>query len=172
MLPKLAALAPQLQTLADAMLDCWSRKGKVLFAGNGGSCADAIHFAEELSVRFMKNRKGLAGIALCDSSVITCAGNDFGFEAIFSRQVEAIGNAGDVFVGFTTSGNSANILRALESARKQGLVTAGFLGKDGGKALPLCDIALIVPATLPHRIQEGHKILYHTLCEYFDSVVD
>jgi len=169
LLPKVAALAPQLQKLCDAMWNCWQAGGKVLTAGNGGSAADAMHLAEELVVRFVKNRRALAAVALCDPTVITCAGNDFGYESIFSRQIEAIGNKGDVLIVFTTSGNSANIVRALEVAKSQTIVTAGFLGRDGGKAAALCDIPLIIPAAAPHRIQEGHKILYHTICEWVDS---
>src|SRR4051812_6002316 len=172
LLPQVNALAPQLQQLCDAMRQCWSKNGKLLIAGNGGSAADAMHFAEELCVRFMKNRRALAAIALCDPTVITCAGNDFGYEQIFSRQVEALGNAGDVFIALSTSGNSANLLRALEAARKQRLVTVGFLGNDGGHARALCDVALIIPAKLPHRIQEGHKVLYHTVCEWVDANFD
>jgi D-sedoheptulose 7-phosphate isomerase len=172
LLPKLGELEPQLQRLCDAMLACWNAGGKVLVAGNGGSAADAMHLAEELSVRFQKNRRALAAIALCDPTAITCAGNDFGFDYVFSRQVEALGNKGDVFVCFTTSGNSANILRAIEAAKSRGLTTAAFLGKDGGAARGRCDIELIVPAQTSHRIQEGQKLLYHTLCEWVDSKVD
>jgi D-sedoheptulose 7-phosphate isomerase len=172
LLPKIAALEPQVQRLADAMLRCWEGGGKLLLAGNGGSAADAMHFAEELSVRFMKNRRALAAIALCDPTVITCAANDFGYEMIFSRQIEALGKRGDLFICFTTSGNSANILRAIDAAKSRGLVTAAFLGKEGGKCRGNCDIELIVPANVPHRVQEGHKILYHTLCEWVDQKVD
>ena len=171
LLPKLVALEPQMTRLGEAMMAAWAKGGKVLVAGNGGSCTDAMHLAEELIARFEKQRKGLAAIALCDPSVITCAANDFGFETIFSRQVEALGNAGDVLVVFSTSGNSPNILRAIEAAKKQGLVTAAFLGNDGGKAKRMCDIELIVPATKSHRIQEGHRLLYHALCEWVDQKV-
>ncbi|HMB94768.1 MAG TPA: SIS domain-containing protein, partial [Tepidisphaeraceae bacterium] len=164
MIPKLAAMSEPMEKLGDAMLKCWDKRGKVLVAGNGGSAADAMHLAEELSVRFMKNRKALAAIALCDPAAITCAGNDFGYETIFSRQVEALGNPGDILIVFTTSGNSANILRAIEQAKSQKLMTIAFLGKGGGKAKGLCDIEFIIPATTAHRIQEGHKVLYHTLC--------
>ncbi len=172
LMPKLAALEPQMTRLGEALMQCWSAKGKALVAGNGGSASDAMHLAEELVARFQKNRRALAALALCDPTVITCAGNDFGFDTIFSRQVEAFGNAGDVLIAFTTSGNSPNILRALEAAKMQGMLTAGFLGKDGGKARALCDIELIVPAQTSHRIQEGHKLLYHTLCEWVDQRVD
>jgi D-sedoheptulose 7-phosphate isomerase len=171
MMPKLAAMSEPLQKLGDMMLECWRKRGKILVAGNGGSAADAMHLAEELSVRFMKNRKALAAIALCDPTAITCAANDLGYEMIFSRQIEALGNPGDILIVFTTSGNSANILRAIGQAKSQHLLTVAFLGKDGGKAKGLCDIELIVPANVAHRIQEGHKILYHTLCEWIDAKV-
>jgi len=141
----------------------------MLVAGNGGSAADAMHFAEELTVRFQKNRRALAALALCDPTVITCAANDFGYESIFTRQVEAFGKLGDVFVGITTSGNSQNVLRAFATARSQGLLTVGMLGKDGGKAKDLVDIDLTIPHSLTSRVQEGHKILIHTICEWVDS---
>src|SRR5215217_5372247 len=146
LLPKLVALEPEMTRLGEALMKAWGNRGKALAAGNGGSAADAMHLAEELVVRFQKNRRALAAMALLDTTAITCAGNDFGFDQVFSRQVEAFGNPGDVFIGFTTSGNSTNMLKAFEAARKQGLVTAGFLGKDGGNAKALCDIALLVPS--------------------------
>src|SRR6266550_7671175 len=172
LLPHIEQLGGELERLGEAMMKCWNQHGKVLIAGNGGSAADAMHLAEELCVRFAKNRRALAAIALCDPTVLTCAANDFGFESVFSRQVEAFGNAGDVLIVFSTSGNSPNILRAIESAKGQGLISAAFLGKDGGKAKGLCDIELIVPASAPHRIQEGHRLLYHALCEWVDERVD
>ena len=172
LLPKLLELEPQMLVLAEAMMAAWSRKGKILVAGNGGSASDAMHLAEELVARFQKNRRALAALALCDPTVLTCAGNDFGFEEIFSRQVEAFGNTGDVLIVFSTSGNSPNILKALEAGKRQGLFTAAFLGRDGGKAKGMCDVELIVPAQASHRIQEGHKILYHSLCEWVDQRVD
>ncbi len=171
LLPKLIALEPQMTRLGEALMRAWEKRGKALVAGNGGSAADAMHLAEELVVRFQKNRRALAAMALLDTTAITCAGNDFGFDQVFSRQVEAFGNPGDVFIGFTTSGNSTNILKGFEAAKQQGMVTAGFLGKDGGKAKGLCDIALLVPSPVTARVQEGHKILYHSLCEWVDQRV-
>jgi D-sedoheptulose 7-phosphate isomerase len=171
LLPKLAALGSPLESLGAAMRDAWSAGGKVLLAGNGGSAADAMHLAEELCVRFMKSRRAMAAIALCDPTVITCAANDFGYDEVFARQVEALGNRGDVLIVFSTSGNSPNIVRAIDRAKSRGLVTAAFLGRDGGKARGMCDIELIVPAQMPHRIQEGHKVLYHTLCEWVEEQV-
>jgi D-sedoheptulose 7-phosphate isomerase len=171
LLPKLAALGSPLARLGQAMLEAWNAGGKVLLAGNGGSAADAMHLAEELCVRFMKSRRAMAAIALCDPTVITCAANDFGYDEVFARQVEALGNRGDVLIVFSTSGNSPNIVRAIDRAKSRGLVTAAFLGRDGGKARGMCDIELIVPAQMPHRIQEGHKVLYHTLCEWVEEQV-
>lgn len=165
-------LAPALERLGNAMLECWSRRGKVLTCGNGGSCADAIHLAEELAVRFFKDRRGLAAIALADAGALTCAGNDYGYERIFSRQVEALGNPGDVLVGFSTSGNSPNVIAAMQAGRRIGMVTCAFLGKDGGKLRGTCDIELLVPHKLTHRVQEAHLLLYHTLCEWVDQRVD
>jgi D-sedoheptulose 7-phosphate isomerase len=162
-------MAAELERLGEAMLQCWEKRCKVMIAGNGGSSADAMHLAEELSVRFMKNRRALAAIALCDPTAITCAGNDFGFDQVFSRQVEALGNPGDILILFSTSGNSSNILRAIQQAKLQRVITVGFLGKDGGKAKGQCDIEFVIPVPLTARVQEAHKILYHTLCEWIDQ---
>jgi D-sedoheptulose 7-phosphate isomerase len=171
-IPQLAALEPQMTRLGEAMMNCWANRGKVMTCGNGGSASDAMHLAEELIARFQKNRRALAAIALCDPTAITCAANDFGYDAVFARQVEGLGNAGDVLIVFSTSGDSPNVVRALQAAKAQAMITAGFLGRDGGKAAPLCDIPLIVPAQTSNRIQEGHKILYHALCEWIEQRVD
>ena len=172
LLPKIAALSPAAERLGQAMMTCWAARGKILIAGNGGSAADAMHFAEELVVRFQKNRRGLAALALTDPTVLTCAGNDLGYENVFARQVEAFGNPGDVFIAMTTSGNSANLLKAIDTARAQRLITAAFLGKDGGQAKGRCDIELIVPSPTTARVQEAHKILYHSICEWVEARVD
>ena len=171
LLPKIAALGPTVEKLGETMMACWGRRGKVLIAGNGGSAADAMHFAEELVVRFQKNRRGLAAMALCDPTILTCAANDLGYERVFARQIEAFGNEGDIFIAMTTSGNSTNLLKAIELAKQQKLFTAGFLGKDGGKAKGLCDLELIVPSPVTARVQEAHKILYHSLCEWVEARV-
>jgi len=171
LLEQVRPLAPSLERLARTMLDCWQRRGKVMTCGNGGSCADAIHLAEELSIRFARDRRGLAAIALTDGGAITCAANDYGWERVFSRQVEALGNPGDVLIGFSTSGNSANVIAAVEAARRIGVTTCAFLGKDGGKLKGQADIELHVPHKLTHRVQEAHLLLYHTLCEWIDARV-
>lgn len=165
----LRPLAPAMQRACDLLDETWENGGKLLVCGNGGSCADAMHLAEELVVRFQRTRRALPALALADPTVLTCAGNDLGYEAVFERQVEAFGRAGDVLLVMTTSGNSPNILRAIDTAKGLGLGTIAFLGKDGGSARGQCDIELIVPAKTAHRVQEGHKILYHTLCEWVDA---
>lgn len=169
LLPRIRTLGPQLDTACQLLETCWNNGGKLLVCGNGGSCADAMHLAEELVARFQHDRRGLAAISLTDPTVLTCCANDFGFGRVFARQVEALGRPGDVLAVLSTSGNSPNILLALDAAEKVGLKTIGFLGKDGGKARGRCDAELIVPATTAHRVQEGHKLLFHTLCEWADT---
>jgi D-sedoheptulose 7-phosphate isomerase len=172
LLPELNRFAPELDRLGEALLNCWKSRGKVLTAGNGGSAADAIHLAEELVVRYNKSRRGLAAVALCDAGNLTCAGNDMGFESVFARQVEALGNAGDFLVVFSTSGNSANILRAVETAKSQQLHTVAFIGKDGGALKGACTFEFHVPSKATARVQEVHLLLYHCLCEWIDRRVD
>ena len=138
---------------------------KVLIAGNGGSAADSQHIAGEFVSRFAFDRPGLAAIALTtDTSVLTAIGNDYGYEKLFSRQVQALGVPGDVFIGISTSGKSPNVLRALEEARQKGLVTIGMTGNRGGPITSLCDHLLAVPSADTPRIQEGHIVMAHTLC--------
>lgn len=172
LLPVLDALTPQVEQLGQAMLTCWRGGGKVLFAGNGGSAADAMHFAEELVVRFHKDRAALAAIALCDPTVLTCVGNDMGYDKLFARQVDALGKPGDLFVGLTTSGNSTNIILAMEMAQRRGLKTCAFLGKDGGKLHGKVDVELLVPSKTTARVQEAHKLAFHALCVWIDEIAD
>ncbi len=155
---------------ADDMAERLRRGGRILVAGNGGSAADAQHLAAELSGRYLKERKALAGIALTtDTSALTAIGNDYGFDFVFSRQVEALGRPGDLFIGISTSGNSPNIVKAVESAKELGLKTLGLLGRDGGKLKGLVDDALVVPSTVTARIQEVHQMVYHFWCEALDA---
>lgn len=155
---------------ADDMSERLRRGCRILVAGNGGSAADAQHLAAELSGRYLKERKALAGIALTtDTSALTAIGNDYGFDFVFSRQVEALGRPGDLFIGISTSGNSPNIIKAVESAKELGLRTLGLLGRDGGKLKALVDDALIVPSTVTARIQEVHQMVYHFWCEALDA---
>ncbi len=142
---------------------------KVLICGNGGSAADAQHFAAEIVGRFEKERKGYPAVALTtDTSALTAIGNDYGFEHIFSRQVEALGQKGDILIGISTSGNSKNVIRAVETAKRMGIFTVGFLGKDGGKLKDIVDTAFIVNHSRTARIQEVHLTLEHALCNIID----
>ncbi len=160
-----ATLQERFSAMLDDCEECILSGGKIIFFGNGGSAADAQHLATELTIRFINDRKPIAAISLTtDTSALTAAGNDFGFEYIFSRQMEAIGKRGDIAIGLSTSGNSTNILNALLCAKKNGIITIGFGGKDGGEMLPLCNHALIVPSDSTARIQEMHITLGHMLC--------
>ncbi len=142
---------------------------KILICGNGGSAADSQHFAAEIVGRFEKERKGFPAIALTtDTSALTAIGNDYGFDQIFSRQVEALGQKGDILVGISTSGNSENVIKAVETAKEIGIFTVGFLGKDGGKLKDIVDKAFIVKHSSTARIQEVHLTLEHTLCKIID----
>lgn len=145
---------------------------KLLIAGNGGSLCDAAHFAEELTGFFRKPRPALPAIALSDSGHLTCVGNDLGYEYIFSRAIEALGKPGDVFVGLTTSGNSPNMIRAFNAAKKQGLITVAFLGKGGGKLKGIADVELIINGfSTSDRIQEAHMIAIHIIIEMVEQLL-
>jgi D-sedoheptulose 7-phosphate isomerase len=160
-----SACAGALDVLAKRCVGALQGGCKILFFGNGGSAADAQHLATELSVRFVSDRRALAGIALTtDSSALTACGNDFGFDAIFSRQIEALGRPGDVAIGFSTSGNSPNVIRALELARTMGMTAAAFTGRTGGKLRDVADPILLIPSGSTARIQEMHGLLGHILC--------
>ncbi len=146
-------------------------KNKIYLAGNGGSAADAQHIAVELTGRFVKERKPLPGIALTtDTSAITAIANDYGYDQIFSRQLEALAQPGDLFVGISTSGNSQSILNALLSAKELGCKTLGLSGKGGGLMTELCDINIVVPSGTTARIQEVHILIGHILCTAVDSL--
>jgi D-sedoheptulose 7-phosphate isomerase len=144
--------------------------GKIFTCGNGGSAADAQHFASELTGRFEKNRQGYAAIALTtDSSSLTAIGNDFGFEFIFSRQLQALAQTGDLLFAISTSGNSANVVQAVNYARSNDVYSIGLLGRDGGKLAELVDLPLIVPVERTARVQEAHIFILHLLCELLES---
>ncbi len=148
---------------------CLAKGGKILLCGNGGSAADAQHLAAEFVNRFVLDRPPLAAIALStDTSALTAIGNDFGFDQVFSKQVQALGNPGDVLLGISTSGNSTNVLLALEAARGRGLVTMGLSGRDGGRMAQLCDILLNVPEPVTALVQEVHITIGHLLCGLVD----
>ena len=147
-----------------------SNGGKLMIAGNGGSAADSQHISAELIGRFKEERKSLPAIALtCDTSILTCMGNDYGFDYIFSRQVEGLGKKGDILLGISTSGNSKNIIEAVNKAKEMDIITIGLLGKDGGKLKELCDYNITFPYSETARVQEHHMMTYHLLCEFIEE---
>jgi len=147
------------------LADCLRAGGKIMFCGNGGSAADSQHLAAELTGRFIADRPALAAMALStDSSALTCIGNDYAFDEVFARQVAGLGRPGDCLVAISTSGNSANVIRAAEVARERGVATIGLLGRDGGKLRDLVDHSVIVPSVVTARIQEMHILIGHTWC--------
>ncbi len=159
------ALEEEFAHAAASCVEAISGGGKIMFFGNGGSASDAQHLATELSVRYVKDRPAIAAIAITtDSSVLTAAANDMGYEEVFARQIEALGRPGDVAVGISTSGKSPNVLRALDRAKAQGMVTIGLTGADGGPMKDLTDHILEVPSRTTARIQEMHITLGHMLC--------
>ena len=159
------ALHGTLAEVAEVCVTALKRGNKLLFAGNGGSAADSQHLAGEMVSRFNYDRPGLPAFALTvDSSVMTAIGNDYGYEELFRRQLQAVGRPGDVFFGISTSGRSPNVLAALRQAREDGLVTVGFTGRDGGEMPALCDYLLRTPSDATPRIQEGHILMGHTIC--------
>ena len=144
--------------------------GTIFWCGNGGSAADSQHMAAELVGRFKKNRRALRSLALTtDTSILTCVANDYDYESIFSRQVEAMGRQGDVLIGISTSGNSVNVIRAFEVAKSAGIKTVALLGKDGGKCKVVADNTLIIPSQNTARIQEAHILIGHVLCELIEK---
>ncbi len=151
--------------------DCLKTGHKVLFFGNGGSASDSQHLAAELVGRYEKERRGLPSIALStDTSILTAVGNDYGFERIFERQIEALGNRGDVAFGISTSGNSKNVLLGIIKAKAQGLVTIGLSGRNGGELKSLADLSIVVPSDKTARIQESHIMIGHIICERVDEL--
>lgn len=167
-----ARLNASLETAAKACIVCLQGGGKILLAGNGGSAADAQHIAGEFVSRFAFDRPGLPAMALTvDTSILTAIGNDYGYEKLFARQVQAHGNKGDVFIGYSTSGKSPNVLRAFEEARKKGLVCIGLTGNRGGPMLELCAHLLEVPSGDTPKIQEGHLVLGHVLCGLVERAI-
>ncbi len=158
-------LLAKVDSFVDILYTAFTNSKKVYSAGNGGSHCDAMHFAEEWTGRYRKDRKPMPAICFADPSHMSCTSNDYGFEHVFERMVDAFGGEGDVFVGITTSGQSKNILLAAETAKKKGMKVVGLLGKDGGKMKDLCDVALIVPGATTDRIQELHIKIIHIAIE-------
>jgi len=164
------SLAKSVARAAELIISSLRSGRKVITAGNGGSAADAQHMVAELVGRFSGERKPLKAVALTvNTSTITALANDYDFEQVFARQIDAIGERGDVFIGITTSGMSKNIISALKKAKEKGLVTIGLLGRDGGEAKGLCDIPIVVPNNSTPRIQEAHIMIIHALCELIDE---
>jgi D-sedoheptulose 7-phosphate isomerase len=158
-------IADTVSTIAELTANAMLAGRKLMVAGNGGSAADAQHLVAEFVVRLVHNRPAMRAIALTtDTSIITAGGNDFGFDCIFARQIEALGQPGDVFLGISTSGNSPNILRAVQQAKEMKITTIGFTGNDGGKMLGLCDHNVIIPSNVTMNIQECHLALEHIFC--------
>lgn len=162
--------ANALQRAADALFQCLSSGHKILICGNGGSAADAAHFATEFVVRFTSDRAAYPAISLTsDGGLLTAAANDYGFDEVFARQVAALGKPGDVLICLTTSGASRNVQRALEQAKASEVISIALLGRDGGRSLGLADIELVVRSESTARIQEAHMLLLHVLCEALDE---
>jgi D-sedoheptulose 7-phosphate isomerase len=160
--------------VSDVIINCIKKNGKLLFCGNGGSAADCQHIATEFMIRLSHDvkRPPIPAIALTtDSSNLTAGGNDIGFENIFSRNVEGIGNKNDILIGISTSGNSENIIRAIKKAKEKGIITIGLLGRTGGKMKDICDYSICVPSDNVQRIQESHITIGHILCEITEKEI-
>jgi D-sedoheptulose 7-phosphate isomerase len=166
----LAGMKGQISTLAEVLRRCLAEGGTVFLMGNGGSAADSQHIAAEIVGRFKRERKGLAAIALTtDTSILTSVGNDYGFDHVFARQVEALCRPGDVLVGISTSGNSRNVVAGIEAGKAVGMTTVGLLGGSGGVLRESCDMALVAPSSETARIQEAHILIGHILCEMIEA---
>jgi D-sedoheptulose 7-phosphate isomerase len=162
-------LLEKVSTVANKIIECYKNKGKVLFCGNGGSAADSQHLAAELSGRFYYDRPPLFSEALhVNTSYLTAVANDYSYNQVYSRLLQAMGNKGDILIGLTTSGNSGNVVSAFEKANELGMITVGFTGNTGGKMKELSQILLNIPSLDTPRIQECHMILGHTLCEIIE----
>jgi len=169
-LKALADIRPAIDQASKLILETLKSGGKLLVAGNGGSAAEAAHLATELTGRYAKNRKALPALALsADGSLLTCIGNDYGFDQVFSRQIEGLAKPGDLVVVLTSSGNSANIIAALKTAKNQGIKSLAFLGRGGGKAKGLATCELIIPGQSGAAAQEAHLFLIHHFCELIDQ---
>lgn len=166
------ALVNLLVEVAQACVEVYRNGKKILIAGNGGSAADAQHFAAELVGRYGFDRPSLPSIALTtDTSNLTAIGNDYGYEYVFSRQLEGLGQEGDLFIGISTSGNSQNVINAFESAKHKGITTVALVGRDGGKMASLADYAIVVPSNATPRIQESHLLIEHMICDIIEKEI-
>lgn len=163
-------LKPEINNLAEVLINTLKNNNKILIMGNGGSAADSQHMAAELVGRFKKESLGLSAIALStDSSIITCIANDYSFDEIFSRQVEAIANPRDVVIGISTSGKSKNVHKAMEKAKEVNCTTVSLLGSDGGEIVKSSDLSIVIPAQNTARVQECHILIIHILCELIEN---
>ncbi|HEX8212363.1 MAG TPA: SIS domain-containing protein [Longimicrobium sp.] len=163
--------APQVLRMADAVADAFRAGNRLYACGNGGSACDAMHLVEELVARYKRERPGLPAHHLIDGPTLTCWANDYDWDSVFQRQVEAMVRPGDVLVALSTSGNSTNVIRAVEAAEARGAVTVGLLGREGGRLAGLCTHALVVPAQATERIQEAHITIIHLLCELVERAL-
>ncbi|HEX5460823.1 MAG TPA: D-sedoheptulose 7-phosphate isomerase [Steroidobacteraceae bacterium] len=169
---RLSTLAPVIQQAGRLIAATLSQGGKLLLCGNGGSASDSQHIAAELTGRFLKDRRPLAAVALTtDTSALTSIANDYSFDEVFARQVMGLGVKGDCLLAISTSGNSRNVLRAVDAARAAGISVIGLLGRDGGALRMLCDVAIIVPSATTARIQEAHIFIGHTLCAMLEEAL-
>jgi len=166
LIEKVKLITTDIDIATEMMINRIKAGGKIMWCGNGGSAADSQHYAAELMVRYTRNRKPIASIALTtDTSVITAHTNDYDYETLFSRQVEALSSSNDVLVGISTSGNSINVLRAIEKANQLGLLSVGLLGNDGGKIANIAQHSIVIPSKTTARIQEAHLLLGHYFCD-------
>ena len=160
----------KIKEISDIIISTLNNGKKILIMGNGGSAADSQHFAAEIVGRFQKNRKALPAIALStDTSILTAVGNDYGFDKIFSRQIEALSEEGDAVICFSTSGNSSNVIEAADAAAEIGCRTIGFLGRDGGILKDKCDTSIVIEIETTARVQEMHLMIYHIICELVEK---
>ena len=163
---------PQIIAAAEAVISAFKGGHKLFFCGNGGSAADSQHIAAEFVGRFQKERKAWPAIALTtDSSALTALGNDYTFDIVFSRQLQALGQKGDVLIAISTSGNSKNILEAVKQAKALGIISVGVTGGNGGQLADLCDIAIVAASSKTARIQESHLVIFHTICELVENTL-
>jgi D-sedoheptulose 7-phosphate isomerase len=159
-----------LEKVSKACIDCLESGGTLFFFGNGGSAADSQHVAAEFIGRFQKERRALAAMALTtDTSILTCLANDYSYDIVFSRQLEALGKKGDMAFGLSTSGRSKNVIKAFEAAKLKGMTTVAFTGGDGGPVAAMADISIVVPSAVTARIQESHITLFHAMCEVVED---
>ncbi len=164
------ALLEKIEEVAQMCVELYKGDKKTILAGNGGSAADAQHIAAELVGRYGFDRPSIPSLALTtDTSNLTAIGNDYGYDQVFSRQLEGMGQAGDIFIGISTSGNSVNIIKAFESAKKKGITTVALTGRDGGEMAKMADVALVVPSDSTPRIQESHILIGHIICDIIEK---